>query len=191
MLLARTVTVLTIGPLLLTFWKSDLSMISIKAEDKAAKSLGVVALITGAELAGLSGMVLWHLALAFLSVKSVLCPGGSSKGRGSFHGCGGKSGLLGILVTGDINSSTVIHRETTEKFERHIVLRALMRHPSRAWWDSSGPGIWKGRNKRAQSSCVVLFLRLVITALIVRFVEISFFQPGGGLDGLQECSAME
>lgn len=34
-------------------------MISIKVgEDKAAKSLGVVALITGLELAGLSGMVL-------------------------------------------------------------------------------------------------------------------------------------
>lgn len=39
----------------------------------------------------------------------------------------------------DINSSTVIHRGQ-QKFERHIALRAPMRHPSRPV-GLSGPGI--------------------------------------------------
>ena len=47
---------LWLSPLLLTFLKSDLSMISIKVEDKAANSLGAVALITGDEWDGAVGL---------------------------------------------------------------------------------------------------------------------------------------
>lgn len=69
-------------------------------------------------MSGLSGMVLRPLALAFLSVKSVLWSlGGGSKGRGSFPGCGGKSGHFGVLETGDINSSNVIHRGQEKKLK--------------------------------------------------------------------------
>lgn len=158
MLLARTVTVLTIA-LTANILKKWSFYDFYKGWGQSCQEPGSGGLDHRAELAGLSGMVLWHLALAFLSVKSVLWSlGGSSKGRGSFHGCGGKSGHFGILVTGDINSSTVIHRGQQKNlkgisFSEHL-------------WDTLlGPGgtlldlaFERGGNKRAQSSCVVLFL---------------------------------
>lgn len=130
MLLARTVTVLTIA-LTANILKKWSFYDFYKGWGQSCQEPGSGGLDHRAELAGLSGMVLWHLALAFLSVKSCSGPMQQQRQR-VLSWMWRKEWPLWYLGDFGILIAALWSTEDNRKFERHIVLRAPMRHPSRA-----------------------------------------------------------